>query len=140
MSEKGDKSTDDLKKRLEDACKDLWWSSEADYPVKVVWQPNVVGNTDSTAIDQWISALHESNEIEKVNLNDFFERATTPKSWHTREDKIQLSRLKHLRELLTAELSSLQVYRCGEVEIATYLLGYSTDGILAGVQTVLVET
>lgn len=133
-------STDGLKERLEDACKDLWWSSEADYPVKVVWQPNFVGDTDPTAIDQWVSSFNEKKEIEKVDLNSFFERATTPKSWHTKADKVQLSRLKRLRELLTAELASLQVYRCGEVEIAAYVLGYSTDGVLSGVQTVLVET
>ncbi|PZO23201.1 MAG: hypothetical protein DCF25_00825 [Leptolyngbya foveolarum] len=135
-----DKLTDGLKERLENACKDLWWSSEADYPVKVVWQPSVVGDRNPTVINQWISSVHEESKIEKVDLNDFFERATTPKSWHTKDDKVQLSRLKCLKELLNAELSALQVYRCGEVEIAAYVLGYSTEGVLAGVQTVLVET
>ncbi|MGB3767092.1 MAG: nuclease A inhibitor family protein [Phormidesmis sp.] len=141
-----DESTDSLKARLEDACKDLWWSSESDYPVEVVWQPQVETKDESLdQIDQWVASFHAEDAIEKVDLDDFFERATTVKSWHTKEDKDQISRLKQLKDLLTSELSHLQVYRCGEVEVAVYVLGYSDSGrsdgtILSGVQTILVET
>ena len=133
---------EELKTRLEEACKDLWWSSESDYPVEVVWQPEVAVSAGavSETMDDWVREHHLEDNIEKVEINDFFERATMPRSWHTHEDKVQLSRLQQLKDLLIAELSSLQVYRCGEVEIKAYVLGCSADNVLAGFQTLIVET
>ena len=49
-------------------------------------------------INQWVSKLHPDDKIEKVDLNDFFERAIAPKGWHTDEDKAQLLRLKNLKD------------------------------------------
>ncbi len=136
------KSGKALKKQLEDACEDLWWSSESDYPIQVVWQPQVDAQAEDQdgSIDQWLASLHPEDAIETVDFDDFFARSLTPKSWHTPEDQAQINRLTQLHNLLTSELSHLQVYRCGEIEVAVYVLGYSDDGILSGVQTTLVET
>lgn len=127
-----------LEARLEKACENLWWSSEADYPIEVVWQPQV--ETQAKTMDNWVCHRHLEEEIEKVSLDDFFARVTTPRRWHTDEDKQQVSRLQQLKELLVAELSNIQVYRCGEVEISAYALGFSADAVLTGFQTVIVET
>ena len=152
------KSTEGLKQRLEHACRDLWWSSESDYPVEVVWQSDMRSDAESDVesdsdalphpsqgkiaqtIDSWVSKQHPEGEIEKVDVGDFFERATTPRSWHTEEDKDQLNRLRRLRDLLTDELSDLQAYRCGEVEISAYVLGRSAEVAIAGVRTTIVKT
>lgn len=139
-----------LRAKLEAACQDLWWSSESDYPVEAVWRsPNTaVTNTANTDTDEPIAIpivrqlFNYANEIEirLVEVEDFFERATTPKSWHTPADKDQLSRLRQLKTLLTSALSRLQVYRCGNVEISVYVLGYTPDKTIAGVKTLLIET
>ena len=140
-----------LKAQLELVCEDLWWSSESDYPVEVVWQSEsgiapieIATDNDSLGsatqkILKWLDFWGEQNDIERVDVTEFFERATTPKSWHTKADKEQLNRLKQLKKLLTSELSHLQVYRCGDIEVTVYVLGY-IDRILAGVRTVLIET
>ena len=141
MSERS-KSSQSFEAQLENACDDLWWSSESDYPVEVVWQSEIEINSESAAgvIEQWVSAQHPEDKIETVDLSDFFERAIAPKSWHTEEDKAQLLRLKELRDLLVAKLPALQVYRCGEVEIKVYVLGCADNKVLAGIQTTVVET
>ena len=150
MAEQDD-SKGSLKERLEDACEDLWWSSEADYPVEVVWQPKdaiapigTITSSDSLEdasqkVLEWLRSFDEQS-VEVIEVDRFFERAIAPKSWHTPEDKEQRSRIKQLKDLLVIELSHLQVYRCGEVEVTVYVLGYSQEGALAGVRTVLVET
>ena len=135
------KSQQSFKAQLEAACDDLWWSSESDYPVEVVWEPDVEIDPDAAVevINQWVSKLHPDDKIEKVDLNDFFERAIAPKGWHTDEDKAQLLRLKNLKDFLTAQLAGLQVYRCGEVEIKVYVLGLANSR-LSGIRTIVVET
>lgn len=146
-----DKPKEGLKERLETACDDLWWSSESDYPVEVVWQPEraiapVETAKDDDSLDSitqkvlgWLS-FWEEEDVEVVAVADFFEKATAPKRWHTEENKEQLARLRALEALLKSELTHLQVYRCSEVEVTVYVLGYLGDRVLAGIRTIVVET
>ena len=137
---------DELKAKLEAACEDLWWSSESDYPVKPVWREESAdadAPIATAAVRQMFDYASEV-DVEVVDIEDFFERATAPKSWHTDEDKAQRDRLQQLKTFLTESLIHLQVYRCGEVEISVYVLGYTGgstgDRHIAGVKTILVET
>ncbi len=134
-----------LKSKLKTACNDLWWSSESDYPVKVVWNPAAPEGTSADSPIA-VSAVREmfgcadDMDVQIVDIEDFFERAIAPKSWHTKEDREECDRLLQLKVLLTNELEHLQVYRCGKVEINVYVLGYTDDRNIAGVKTILVET
>ncbi len=130
-------AADGLKAQLETATEDLWWSSESDYPVKVVWQPPAKINQ---AMIRRLAGCDQEAQIQTVDVEDFFERATTPKSWHTPEDKAQLTQLKALKSLLIDSLTHLEVYRYGAVEITVYVIGTAPDGSIAGVTTTLVET
>lgn len=150
----------ELKSQLEAACTDLWWSSENDYPVEVVWQTQAQPDSRQN-IRQWVedhcgnngpenngpgnngpesNGSENNTPITTLTTADFFVRQLTPKSWHTHEDKAQQSRLHQLKTLLEACLSNLQVYRCGEIEVKVYILGLTPEGCLAGVRTVLIET
>lgn len=137
--------TSDLKTQLESACDDLWWRSEADSPITVVWlfAANMPATSDASYLsDEMIRQLMDCDDAEvKVgDVEGFFERSLTPHSWHTDEDKARISRLEHLKTLLTTALINPQVYRCGEVEISISVLGHTSDGQVAGIQTTLVET
>lgn len=135
-------TADDLKAQLEAACDDLWWSSESDYPVEMVWIPATEVPTEAieaSAVRKLFSRAEDA-AIEVISIEAFFERATAPKSWHTEADKVQMNRLQALKALLTDSLSNLQVYRWGEVEIRVYVLGNAPDSAIAGVKTTLVET
>ena len=134
----------DLKAQLEAVTEDLWWSSESDYPIKVVWQPaeisvEIPAEINETTVRR-LAGCDEDAQIKVVNVEDFFERVTTPKSWHTPEDKAQVTQFKALKALLVDSLTHLQAYRCGAVEITAYVVGTAPDGSIAGVTTTLVET
>ena len=140
-----DMTADELRAHLEAACEDLWWSSESDYPVRPVWQPFDAHDADldspieASVVRQRFDCPADA-AVQIAEVEGFFERATTPKSWHTEEDKVQCDRLQQLKTFLTDTLTHLQVYRCGEVEISVFVLGYTPDGDIAGVKTILVET
>lgn len=136
----------ELKTQLEAACNDLWWRSEADYPITVVWQSDAdvqdssEGSSLSDALECQLAGCEPDAAVEIVDIKGFFERSLTPKSWHTQDDKARMSRLQHLKTLLATAISDPQVYRCGEVEVTVLILGYAPDGRVAGVRTTIVET
>ena len=134
-----------LKTQLEEACQDLWWSSEADYPVEVVWQSASEVSSDEQKpthekLVRRVMNISAADKLIEVEVEAFCERSLTPKSWHTAEDKAQLAQLQRLKNLLTDSLQKLKVYRHGEVDISLYILGYTAKGDLACVKTCLVET
>ncbi|MEM6869116.1 MAG: nuclease A inhibitor family protein [Cyanobacteria bacterium P01_C01_bin.121] len=134
-----------LKAKLENACKDLWWSSEADYPVEVVWCEIPESQCPESgvlapALVRQVVGCAEDAAVTSQLFDSLFDKYLTPKRWHTAEDKQQLNQLRALKTLLSENISNLQVYRCGEVEITLCILGYVSTGILAGVKTCLVET
>jgi hypothetical protein len=128
---------EELKTQLAALCDDLWWSSEADYPVEVFWQsPAASKSNHPSQIEALINQLvGEDTEIQTGDIDAFFAKAIAPQSWH--EDS---ARLQQLKTLLTTALEKPQAYRCGAVEVSAYLLGYASDGSIAGVKTTLVET
>ncbi len=144
--------TEELKAQLEAACDDLWWSSEADYPVEMVWLPATQGQLGKAAEPIEISetvvfqlagyTARESEQItvKRAELETFFEPALAPKTWHTPADKAQIAQLQHLKTILTTSLKNLQVYRCGEVEVTALVLGFAADSLIAGIKTIIVET
>ena len=125
----------ELKTQLEAACDDLWWHSEADYPITVVWQ----SAADTEELIRQLAGCDDT-ETKVGDVEGFFERSFTPHSWHTDEDKARLSRLQHLKTILTEALTNPQVYRCGEVEVSLFILGRTSEDHIAGVQTTVVET
>ncbi|MGB3297665.1 MAG: nuclease A inhibitor family protein [Phormidesmis sp.] len=134
-------AANNLKAQLEAATKNLWWSSESDYPIKVVWQPSAaVSAPINEATARQLAGCDQKEPIRVVAIEDFFERATAPKSWHTSVEKAQLAQLKALKDLLLNSLADLQVYRYGEIEITVYIIGTAPDGTVAGVTTTLIET
>lgn len=133
-------TNDDLKAQLEAACNDLWWSSESDYPVEVVWFAAPAESADENRESLVRELVGCEGELEAVRVEDFFARAIAPKSWHTDEDKAQISQLQQLKTLLRSALSDPKAYRCGEVEVSVYVVGHTPDGSIAGVKTTVVET
>ena len=129
-----------LKVQLEAACDDLWWSSESDYPVEVIWiaAPGESAGGDQEALVRDLIGCE--GDVETVDIEDFFARAIAPKSWHTAEDKAQISQLQQLKTLLQSALPDLKVYRCGEVDVSVYVVGHTPDGSIAGIKTTVVET
>jgi len=140
----------------------LSWMSESDYPFRVV----VTAHPESRATE---SAAASTNEIpplrpvgltvatevpivsipnledliktgEPVDLDTFFQRATQAQDWFGEAEWAIAQRYQQLVCWLKENLTNLQVYRCGDVEVDIYILGQTADGTRLGLQTRAIET
>jgi hypothetical protein len=82
----------------------------------------------------------QDTPVKIVGVDDFFQVATTPEDWHGEQEKASVKRFQVIVQTLKENLSNLQVYRLGEIEIDVYVVGETPTGNLAGISTVVVET
>jgi hypothetical protein len=73
-------------------------------------------------------------------VDDFFAIATQEEDWHDEEERETVKLFQNLVSVLKQNLSQLQVYRVGNIEIDVYIVGVTDGGGLAGLSTKLVET
>jgi hypothetical protein len=126
-----------LCQRLRQATADLLWMSESDYPFEVVtWERGIELNPKALFPEL------ESDEIpiETVTLTDFFAPAIAIEDWYEAEELAQVDRYKELLHAIESNLTEVQVFRLGEIEIDVYIVGKTPDGELVGLKTQVVET
>ncbi len=85
-------------------------------------------------------ALANGQPIQTISLEQFFGNATSVQDWHGEAEKATVSQFQQLVEVLKAELTDIQVYRVGEINIDAYILGKDSAGNVVGLKTQLVET
>lgn len=73
-------------------------------------------------------------------VDGFFAIVTQEEDWHDEEKRETVKRFQNLVSVLKQNLSQLQVYRVGSIEIDVYIVGVTDGGGLAGLSTKLVET
>lgn len=73
-------------------------------------------------------------------VDGFFAIATQEENWHDGEERETVKRFQNLVSILKQNLSQLQVYRVGSIDIDAYIIGVTAGGGLAGLSTKLVET
>lgn len=86
------------------------------------------------------SEREAGTKIEEVTLEKFFHRATKIEDWYEDEEKASAQKFADLQTLLESNLSSIKVFRVGEIEIDVYVVGIDDDGNLAGIKTRVIET
>jgi Nuclease A inhibitor-like protein len=130
-------TTAEITDLFKQATADLLWSSESDYPFELVtWERGV--EMIPTAL---FSKLEEPNAaIESIALTDFFAPVLTVEDWYEEAELAQVERYKQLLHAIESHLADVQVFRVGEVEIAIYIVGKTSEGDLIGLKTHAVET
>jgi len=73
-------------------------------------------------------------------VDDFFARATQEEDWHDQEERETVKQVQNLVSVLKQNLSQLQVYRAGNINIDAYIVGMTPSGDWTGCSTKLVET
>jgi Nuclease A inhibitor-like protein len=122
------------------ATTDLYWVSESDEPFTVLlWADRAIGQLDCTSLAQQIAA-DSNTPIAPVNLDEFFQPATTVQDWHEAADRAIVDRYIQLRSTLSAQLSALQVYRVGSGEVDIYIVGKTPAGHWLALKTLVVES
>jgi hypothetical protein len=122
--------------RLKQATTDLLWSSESDYPFELVtWDRN----TDLTPA-ALLSDLTADDRVESISLSDLFSPVITVEEWYENEELAIVDRYQVLLQTIESNLSDIQVFRVGEIEIAIYIVGKTSTGDLIGLKTLAIET
>ncbi|WP_373546149.1 nuclease A inhibitor family protein [Chamaesiphon sp.] len=123
--------------RLKQATLDLLWSSESDYPFEIVtWKQGI--EMTPTALFSDIDDADRS--IESMTLTDLFAPVLTVEDWYEAAELKQVDRYTELFHAIESNLAEVQVFRVGEVEIAIYIVGKTSDGDILGLKTHVVET
>ncbi|MBF2067110.1 MAG: nuclease A inhibitor family protein [Calothrix sp. C42_A2020_038] len=133
-------SNDQLLDKLKQASDGLLFMSESEYPFDVfLWQSPEKQLVDTELV---LSKLDKpsNTKVEFVDLDSFFEVATTEEAWHSPEDKEIVHKYQNLVKVIKETLSDIKVIRLGEIEIDVYIVGKVPSGGLAGLCTKVIET
>ena len=132
------KTNSEIIDQLRTAADGLLMMSESEYPFEVFLWEDAAPATPQKVVQQ---TNHPQNTpVEIVGFDDFFQVATTEEDWHEEEEKATVKRFKTLVQELKKNLTNLQVYRLGNKEVDTYIVGETPTRNLAGISTKIVET
>ena len=136
----GASSNDELLNKLKLATDGLLFMSESEYPFEVFfWQSKEKQQVDTEFV---LSKLNKPSDtkVEFVDLDSFFEVATTEEEWHSKEDKEIVKKYQNLVKIIKENLSDIKVAKLGDIEIDVYIVGQVASGDLAGLSTKIIET
>ncbi len=124
--------------QLKAASRDLVFLSESDYPFDVFLWEGMTSVTSEKVLKQ--TEHPQDTAVEIVPFDSFFKRVTTVEDWQSPEEQETAKKYQALVLTLKTNLSNLQVYRLGTIEINVYILGQTSTGDSAGLSTLVVET
>jgi len=130
--------TDPLATQLKQASTGLIFGSETDAPFEVIHWPTQEELTPAKLLQ--LTNHPPDAPVEIVSVDEFFDVANAEEDWHDEEEQETAKRFQNLVNILKQNLSQLQVYRVGSVEIDAYIVGVTDGGEWAGLSTKLVET
>ena len=130
-------TTAEIIDRLKQATTDLLWSSESDYPFEIVsWELGI----DLTPSDLFSNIYDTDLAIESITLTYLFEPVLTIEDWYEQAELDLVDRYTNLLDSIDNNLSEVQVFRVGEVEIDIYIIGKTPTGDIVGLKTRSIET
>ncbi|MDB5274016.1 MAG: hypothetical protein JWO58_2383 [Chitinophagaceae bacterium] len=127
-------------KKNEDAAACLLFVSESEYPLQLFYKEQSSDLPIPHAeLLRW-ACKPPRTKIEKTDLNYFFRHAVNVYAGASDEENFQADQFIHLKSVLNEVLTNIVVYRIGEIHIRVYILGQTKSGMIAGLQTTVVET
>jgi hypothetical protein len=130
--------TDSIATQLQQASEGLLFGSEADAPFEVIHWPTQEDLTPAKLLQ--LTNHPPDAPIEIVTVDEFFDVANAEEDWHDDEEQETAKRFQKLVSTLKQNLSQLQVYRVGSIDIDAYIVGVTPSGDWMGLSTKLVET
>ena len=124
--------------RISAACEGLVFISETDAPVEPL-RLHGAAEISPAAITEFLGRSG-GERVEKIEVNEFFDRLTLRRDWHGEAEARAARAFAKLQQILESELDDLTVYRVGEVRVDILVLGRGLDGEIAGMRTRAVET
>ncbi len=116
------------------ATVDLYWLSESEYPFEVITWESGVELTQAGLFNG------EKRSVDTITLGDFFAPAISIEDWYEAEELEQVRRYQELLHAIESNLTQVQVFRLGEVDVDLYIVGKTPDGDIVGLKTRAAET
>ena len=130
--------TESIATQLKQASKGLLFLSESDAPFEVINWP-AQGELTPAKLLQLTNHPPDA-PLEVVTVDEFFAIAPQEEDWHDEEERETVKRFQHLMSVLKHNLSQLQVFRVGSINIDAYIVGVTPSGDWTGLSTKLLET
>src|SRR4028119_2411969 len=127
--------TDSIATQLKQASKGLFFLSETDAPFEVIhWSAQ--GELTPAKLLQLTNHPPDA-PLKMLAVDDFFAIATQEENWHDEEERETVKLFHNLVSVLKQNLSQLQVFRVGSINIDVYIVGLTPGGGWAGLSTKL---
>jgi Nuclease A inhibitor-like protein len=130
--------TDSVVQNLKTLTQNLLFASESEYPFDTVLWVDRVKDLSNEAILQKTGHSGDT-PIKTVELDDLFHRAIQVQEWYDETQRLQVGQFQELLNYLKSSLENIKVFKLGEVEYDTYILGEVGKNVV-GLSTKVVQT
>lgn len=83
---------------------------------------------------------HASGPLSTTDADEFFERLTAKKEWHTQAEELNRRRFEKIYRLLAEELTEIRVLKAGKIQVDIIVCGVDREGATSGILMKAVET
>ncbi|SIT79729.1 nuclease A inhibitor family protein [Pontibacter indicus] len=129
-----------IESELKEATDGLLMMSETDAPFEFYHAENFRGKPLDKETVLQLSGMPADYPFEEMELS-YFLRNMTQASPEAHDDaRQQARRFQHLEQTLLQLLQNVKVFRVGETQKLVFILGRTSDGEIAGLKTLVVET
>jgi hypothetical protein len=141
MSDSNQSQNQILLEKLQQASHSLLFPSESEYPFDVfLWE--FASEKPEINPEFILKKLEKPSDtlIVIVDIDSFFEIATTEQDWHREEEKEAVKKYQTLVKVIKENLTEIKVARIDKIEIDIYILGKTASNDIAGLCTKVIET
>jgi hypothetical protein len=132
------KSDEQIMDELARAADGLLYMSESDYPLEPL-RLEGAGRPTPERLRELAGAGADA-PIEVMSLEQFFRAPVSEPAWKGGAELASARRFRAVARALEENLSDIEVYKVGRVNMPVYVLGRSPDGNRLGLSTRVVET
>lgn len=124
--------------QLQEACEGLLFPSEVDEPFTCfAWQ----GVRDITVEKLLVITRNKAGTpVEEITLSHLFDGVTNEADWMSEDEIEEARQFQNLKSTILDLLTDVRVFRIGAMDIDVYIVGKTSNGVCAGLQTKVVET
>jgi hypothetical protein len=128
-----------LQEEIELLVSNLYYPSESDEKIEY-FELEVIENQEvNFDFLKMALGLTPEKTICEWSVDEFFRPLLKIEDWYEDEEKKWVADSENLKKLLSEKTTNLKVWKIGEIEIPTYLLGVYEKKLI-GVKTKLIET
>ncbi|MDO6391380.1 nuclease A inhibitor family protein [Pontibacter sp. BT731] len=129
-----------IEAELKEATDGLLMMSETDAPFEFYQAENFRNKQLDKETVLRLAGMPAEYPFEELELGYFLRNMTQASPEAHEEAKQQANRFQHLQKKLHELLQDVKVYRVGETQKLVLILGRTTEGEIAGLKTIVVET